>query len=424
MTHAMPHAKPTSSPPSTSKAELLGVALACYGAGLGLVTAILLFGASVWDGLRRLAGCGRGLRSAPAQVVPPSPAGSFRLWHGPLAAPVLFLIAALASAPGSAAPEASWGAVALVGVMVAIFAYQQAHRIGLEGTRRVVSLLAFGAMLLGAMSLDGFLRRGVAETPFLGKNGVGTLLATALPLVQLSTVGLLDPVVAWGGMLVIVAALFLSMSQGGWVGAAAGQAVLLLFAAPRLRRTAALLVVMALVTAVALGAYVLSTGGTARYLLLTRLDPFSSSKTERILIWEASWRMFLDHPWRGVGIGAFGAAYPAYRLERASEKEMSFAHNIVLNLLAEMGLAGFAAFVWLVGTWVRQALGALRQGLRPERRDTLAALLAALTAMLVHQLFDGTFWSLHVGVGFWLLGALLLETARHTAEEGDPAGGG
>ena len=398
---------------------LIGPALIFYGAGLGLVTALLLFAAAAGHAIRRLAS-GRRRSALPDPVGVSSPAAAARA-SGSRAAglvwPSLFLVAAAASAPGSASPTASWGAVALLGVMLVIFAFARTWQLDLPRVRRAGSYLAFGAVVLAGMSLDGFLRSGVAATPYLGKNGAGTLLATALPLAQLTTAGILDPVLAWAGVLVLVAALFLTMSQGGWVGAAAGQAVLLLLASRRLRRHAAILAVVAAVMVGALAAYVLASGGTARQLLLSRLDLQSSSKTERLLIWEASWQMFLDHPWRGVGIGAFRAAYPAYRLEQATEPEMSFAHNLVLNLLAETGIPGLVTFALVVGGWVRRSLRALGSARQPEHRDTMAALLAALAAMLTHQLFDGTFWSLHVGVGFWILGALLLHAAEHESEE-------
>jgi tetratricopeptide (TPR) repeat protein len=46
--------------------------------------------------------------------------------------------------------------------------------------------------------------------------------------------------------------------------------------------------------------------------------------------------MIEDHPWRGVGPGAFGEYYPAYR--RAGDNETQFAHNLPLQMTAELGL--------------------------------------------------------------------------------------
>ncbi len=46
--------------------------------------------------------------------------------------------------------------------------------------------------------------------------------------------------------------------------------------------------------------------------------------------------MTVDHRWRGVGPGGFGEYYPAYR--RAGDNETRYAHNLPLQMTAELGL--------------------------------------------------------------------------------------
>lgn len=408
-------------------AALWGASLLLYGAGLGLVsTALLLLAPAA-----RLAGtlivprradASPAASGAAAQTGSPAGAG----WEGrPLAVyagPLVFVAAAAASAVGSVAPRSAWGGVVLLALMV--LAYGSATSLAGTGGRSTQALqLAFGGALLAAMSLDGFLRSRLnAETPFVGKNGVGTLLALALPLAQVATAGPGDPVLAWTTVLLVTAGLFLTMSQGGWVGAAAAQVVLVCLSSRRLRTRAAAFALMAVLLASGLALYLLDSQLPARQLLLSRLELGSSSKTERLLIWKAAWRMFLDHPWRGVGIGSFGVAYARYRLPEAREPEVSFAHNLVLNLLAETGVLGFGAFWLVVAGWVAAGVRALRAA-APEQRDMAAATLAALTALLVHQLFDGTMWSVHIGIGFWLLGAMLMDLAGSRPPERVADGG-
>jgi hypothetical protein len=69
--------------------------------------------------------------------------------------------------------------------------------------------------------------------------------------------------------------------------------------------------------------------------------------------------MIEDHPWTGVGPGAFGEHYPAYR--RPGDNETLYAHNLPLQLTAELGLplgaaAGLAFFVLFCGPLFRRSV--------------------------------------------------------------------
>ena len=59
-------------------------------------------------------------------------------------------------------------------------------------------------------------------------------------------------------------------------------------------------------------------------------------------------QMIEDHPWRGVGPGAYGEHYPAYR--RPGDNETQYAHNLPLQMAAELGvpLGGAVGVLFLV----------------------------------------------------------------------------
>jgi O-antigen ligase len=136
---------------------------------------------------------------------------------------------------------------------------------------------------------------------------------------------------------------------------------------------------------------------------LTRVDPYSNSKTQRIYIWKSAWKMFLDHPILGIGFSAFSKVYPYYRLPQAIEENMSFAHNLPLNLLAETGILGFISFSLLVFQFFYWGIKAYLRD-----RDFLSlAILGGFTAYMGHQFFDGTMWSLHLGIIFFFFGSIL-----------------
>lgn len=88
----------------------------------------------------------------------------------------------------------------------------------------------------------------------------------------------------------------------------------------------------------------------------------------REVIYAAGLAMIKDHPLAGVGIGGVEKNYASYvkKIEwaPAERKEMVYGHlhNLYLQVYAETGLFGFAAFVWLCGcvlsSLARKAFGA------------------------------------------------------------------
>ncbi|HID86926.1 MAG TPA: O-antigen ligase domain-containing protein [Anaerolineae bacterium] len=65
---------------------------------------------------------------------------------------------------------------------------------------------------------------------------------------------------------------------------------------------------------------------------------------ERLAHWQAALGMWRDHPWLGVGIGNYVAAYPRYALPRWDDP-LGHAHNYYLNIAAETGLVGLVAYL-------------------------------------------------------------------------------
>lgn len=104
-----------------------------------------------------------------------------------------------------------------------------------------------------------------------------------------------------------------------------------------------------------------------------------------ILRW--TWAMAWDHPWWGVGPGAFPVALTHY--QRLPYVSGINPHNLYLELVAEYGfLAGLLATLTLVGFLARVALAITRAPTDDPRRGRLAGLLAALIGFAVHSLVD------------------------------------
>jgi O-antigen ligase len=130
----------------------------------------------------------------------------------------------------------------------------------------------------------------------------------------------------------------------------------------------------------------------------------------RIPIWEAAIRMIGRAPLSGVGLGNFeaasalDAAYASAAGLPGSYRGAEHAHNLFLQVAADLGLVGLAAFVALYGLSLRSAHRAWRNG-----GGALAmGLLGGLSAAALHGLVDATQWGSKPAFLLWLFIGLAL----------------
>ncbi len=93
--------------------------------------------------------------------------------------------------------------------------------------------------------------------------------------------------------------------------------------------------------------------------VFTKVD---TSSEMRLAFWESTVAMIQDHPFLGIGWGAYWMVYPEYDFYlQGADIRIVHAHNLYLNYAAEIGLPGAAAFLWFFfGTMIT----ALRQTFR------------------------------------------------------------
>ena len=164
----------------------------------------------------------------------------------------------------------------------------------------------------------------------------------------------------------------LSWSRGAWLGAAAALALMVVAWAGSLvasamrqaeRRAGKRVVRWLLVGAVLLAAVgllgaadLLPSSITDRLGSITedvavieeirtvKVNDANFATVERVAHWWAGWRMWEEHPWTGVGIGNYADAYPLYNLP-GWEDALGHAHNFYINMGAEAGTLGLAAYL-------------------------------------------------------------------------------
>lgn len=158
---------------------------------------------------------------------------------------------------------------------------------------------------------------------------------------------------------------------------------------------------------------------TPRFAAL--LDPRSGTIFFRLQIWKASWRMFLDHPWLGVGPDNFLYHYRSrYILPVAwQEPDISQAHDVVLDYATRMGVPGLAVGAWLQVAFWRAALP-LRRLSDPDRRALALGLMGSMANFLAHGLVDASYFLIDLAFVFFLT----LGLVQWLAGEGESAAPG
>ena len=114
------------------------------------------------------------------------------------------------------------------------------------------------------------------------------------------------------------------------------------------------------------------------------------SVVTRLAYWSASWRMFLDHPLTGVGLGAFPTVYPSYGSSSSRYERVEQVHNDYLQLLTDgglvAGLIGASALIWLLSTWAKSLRADLSR--RADWLTILPGASIAVLGLLIHSLLD------------------------------------
>ncbi len=146
-------------------------------------------------------------------------------------------------------------------------------------------------------------------------------------------------------------------------------------------------------------------GSTGSVTSAERLINLAGTKSIRLHLWHESLLIFAKFPLLGAGFGQFAWQHLQLASELRNPQIVGLynnAHNIVMQLAAETGLAGLLVLFSTLGIWIRQTL--LRHARFTAEQWWAVAVLAVLG---IHSLLEYPLWYLHfIGVAAILLGAL------------------
>lgn len=195
-------------------------------------------------------------------------------------------------------------------------------------------------------------------------------------------------------VVMMVVAAILSMSRGGILSIAIQFLLCLVLLAmskeDRVGRGKAVQLSLAIIAMVLIVSLWVGYDSIIRRLGSMQQGAGEHSVVTRVAYLSASWRMFLDHPLTGVGLGAFPAVYPAYGSSSSRYERVEQVHNDYLQLLTDGGIVAGSILLLFVG-WVLSLSFGFKRRLVAMRREDRAILIGALLVLPgigVHSLFD------------------------------------
>jgi O-antigen ligase len=157
---------------------------------------------------------------------------------------------------------------------------------------------------------------------------------------------------------------------------------------------------------------------TLRERAQSMVDPRDPTVVERFHMWESGLAMWATRRWLGVGPGGVKELFPRFAQPEATKKESSHLHSAPLQMLAERGIVGLAAWLWIWVAFYASAARALRA--LPEERWRERALvvgsLAAVTGFLAAGLTEYNFGDSEVVMVAWALMAMPFVAGRGAGE--------
>lgn len=122
----------------------------------------------------------------------------------------------------------------------------------------------------------------------------------------------------------------------------------------------------------------------------------------RLLVWQLAWELFTAAPWLGVGPGEFPGAGFAHGLpiELSADLVWTSPHNLLLQLLSEVGLVGTLPVVTGIFLWAIDANNEVQLGKSP----SMWWIAACVGVEIIHASLEFPLWYAH----FLAIAALLM----------------
>jgi len=191
--------------------------------------------------------------------------------------------------------------------------------------------------------------------------------------------------------LLILTALILSLSRGGWIGTLAGltfMAVVLL--------TNRYFTGRKLIVALAGGFIVVVFVALASTPVVERINTLDQKTgipnlQARMKVWDGVVEMIGDYPLLGTGPGTFATVFTQHQPPGLSSR-FTMAHNDYLHFISEVGFPLIAVMIWMIIALYRKGFRKMQHPSRLVRGITIGT-MSGITALIVHSIGD---FNLHI----------------------------
>ena len=131
-----------------------------------------------------------------------------------------------------------------------------------------------------------------------------------------------------------------------------------------------------------------------------------TSTDYRLKIWQGTIKMLQDFWYVGIGHGtdAFNSVYPFYSLNNIVAPH---SHNLFLQLMVEMGIAGLLVFLAVIFSYYNFSIVTIKGQTNLSSKIFIAAGIAAVSGFLFQGLFDYVFYNYRVFLIFFMMLGIL-----------------
>lgn len=207
-----------------------------------------------------------------------------------------------------------------------------------------------------------------------------------------------------------------TFSRGAWLGFAIAICVLFYFFIKNLKFKARLLCLFATVFLLAVFLMIpqsatikfkdvirekLHFNQTISERIMTASQFDKGSVSERIMWWKEALEIIKDHPLTGCGLNTYSKIALNYK---SFDWGGIYPHNSYLQMIAEIGLFGGAAFFVLLYIFFKICL----RHLTGKNGMLVLGLMSGVLAFLIHAFFDTHFYSLQLVILFWFMFGLTI----------------
>jgi len=254
---------------------------------------------------------------------------------------------------------------------------------------------------------------GAGSTGFFGNAGdLGVAMCVVWPLAAMLFLGeskRMAKLIYLVSFVAISGAILLCGSRGAFVAAIL---TALIASARNLRRFGIAILFLILIPGLS---YLLPAGSKTR---LRSVEHWQQDRTAttRINLWRAGFKMFLDHPVLGVGLGDFPEEYAMHYAGPGEDPVEWAPHSIYVQTLSELGLAGAIPLLLILFSFWRlnaRTLKSLSPPAKSEKRPLGSYLAHGLRLAMVGYLISGAFLTVLYYPHLWIL--LGLSVGAYTA---------